>query len=96
MSSHPKNTKLLEKINNIGKDYSEDDKEISDIESDTKGNNYNLFYNDSDTDSNEENILNIRRGQKSMKFIVSSKSENEEELTETARRNCLAKNKRRV
>ena len=29
MSSHPKNIKLLEEINNIDKDYSEDDQEIS-------------------------------------------------------------------
>lgn len=45
--------------------------------------NYDLFNNDSDINSDEENILNIRRGQKSMRFIISSESENEEELTET-------------
>jgi hypothetical protein len=36
-----------------------------------------------DSDTDEENILNIRRGQKRKRFIVSSESENEEGI-ETA------------
>ena len=45
MSRHSKNITLLEKINSIDEDFSEDDQEIPDIEytipdiGDTKGNN---------------------------------------------------------
>lgn len=60
MSTNSKNIKLLKKINNTDKDCSEDDQKISDIGDDVKGNNYDLF--DSDTDSDDENILD--RGQK--------------------------------
>ena len=59
MSRNSKNTKLLEKINNTDEDCSEDDQDISDTAGDTKRNNYDLF--DSDTDSDEENILNRRQ-----------------------------------
>ncbi|XP_043256442.1 uncharacterized protein LOC122399666 [Colletes gigas] len=79
MSRHSKNINLLDKINNIDEDCSEDDQEVSDFDDDTAENNCDLF--DSDTD--EENILNIRRGQKRKRFIVSSESENEEGI-ETA------------
>ncbi|XP_011162891.2 piggyBac transposable element-derived protein 4-like [Solenopsis invicta] len=82
MSRHSKNIKLLDKINNIDEECSEDDQEISDIEDKTQ--NYDLSDNDSDTDYDEENILNIRRGQKKMRFVISFESENEEELIETA------------
>lgn len=79
MSRHSRNINLLEKINNIDEVCSEDDQEVSDIDNDTAENNCDLFYSDTD----EENILNIRRGQKRKRFIVSSDSENEEEI-ETA------------
>jgi hypothetical protein len=79
MSRHSRNINLLDEINNIDEDRSEDDEEVSDFDNDTAENNRDLF--DSDTD--EENILNIRRGQKRKRFIVSSKSENEEGI-ETA------------
>ncbi|XP_043506202.1 uncharacterized protein LOC122526712 [Polistes fuscatus] len=79
MSRHSRNIILLDKINNIGEDCSEDDQVVSDIDNDTAENNCDLF--DSETD--EENILNIRRGQKRKRLIVSSESENEEEI-ETA------------
>ena len=46
MSRHSENIKLLEKINNIDEDFSKDDQEISGIEGDTKGNNYDLVDND--------------------------------------------------
>ena len=59
MSRNSKNTKLLEKINNTDEDCSEDDQDISDTAGDIKRNNYDLF--DSDTDSDEENILNRRQ-----------------------------------
>ena len=52
--------KLLEKINDI--DCSKGDQKFSDIEGDTKENSYYLF-DDSDNDSEEENI---RRRQKRM------------------------------
>ena len=84
MSRHSINIKLLENINNIDEEFSEDDREFSDIEDDKEENDYDLFGNDSDTDSDQENILNIRRRQKRRIFIISSESENEEELTETA------------
>ncbi|XP_035739262.1 uncharacterized protein LOC118449144 [Vespa mandarinia] len=76
MSRHLRNINLLGKINNIDEDCSENNQEVSDIDNNTEENNYDLF--DSDTD--EENILNIRRGQKRKRFIVSSESENEEEI----------------
>jgi hypothetical protein len=79
MSRHSRNINLLDEINNIDEDCSEDDQEVSDFDNDTVENNCDLF--DSDTD--EENILNIRRGQKRKRFIVSSESENEEGI-ETA------------
>ncbi|XP_043498364.1 uncharacterized protein LOC122521585 [Polistes fuscatus] len=75
MSRHSRNINLLDKINNINEDRSEDVQEVTDID-DKAENNCDLF--DSDTD--EENILNIRRGQKRRRFIVSSESENEEEI----------------
>jgi hypothetical protein len=79
MSRHSRNINLLDKINNIDDDCSEDDQEVSDFDNDTAENNCDLF--DSDTD--QENILNIRRGQKRKRFIVSCESENEEGI-ETA------------
>ncbi|XP_019888834.1 uncharacterized protein LOC109611302 [Ooceraea biroi] len=36
-------------------------------------------YKSSDTDNEEENILNTRRGQKRMRFILSSESESDED-----------------
>uniref|UniRef100_A0A1A9VH47 PiggyBac transposable element-derived protein domain-containing protein n=1 Tax=Glossina austeni TaxID=7395 RepID=A0A1A9VH47_GLOAU len=70
-----RNINLSDKINNID----EDDEEVYDIDDDIAEN-----YCDSlDSDTDEENILNIRRGQKGKRFIVSSESENEEEI-ETA------------
>ncbi|KAK9503825.1 hypothetical protein O3M35_010300 [Rhynocoris fuscipes] len=79
MSRHSRNINLLDKINNIDEDCSKDDQEVYDIDDDTAENYCDLF--DSDTD--EENILNMRRGQKRKRFIASSESENEEEI-ETA------------
>ncbi|KAL9921726.1 uncharacterized protein ACN427_003007 [Glossina fuscipes fuscipes] len=74
---------LLDKINNIDEDCSEDDQEVCNADDENeklKNENYcDLF----DSDTAEENILNIRRGQKRKRFIVSSESENEEEI-ETA------------
>jgi 3-dehydroquinate dehydratase len=70
---HSRNINLLDKINNIDEDCSEDDQEVSDFDNDTAENNCDLF--DSDTD--EENILNIRKGQKRNRFIVTCESENE-------------------
>lgn len=75
---------LLEKINNIDEECSEDDQEIFDIENDNAENDYDLFENDSNTDENEENVSNVRRGRKRRRFLVSSDSENEEEVIETA------------
>ena len=43
MSGHSKNIKLLEKINNIDEDFSEDDQIIPDIEGNIKENNYDLI-----------------------------------------------------
>ncbi|XP_012342029.1 LOW QUALITY PROTEIN: uncharacterized protein LOC105735448 [Apis florea] len=79
MSRHSREINLLEKINNIDEDCSEDDQEFSDIDNDIAENNCDLF----DSDSDEENILNIRRGQKRKRFIVSSESKNEKNI-ETA------------
>jgi hypothetical protein len=79
MSRHWKNINLLYKINNIDEDCWEDEQEVSDFDNDKAENNCGLF--DSDTD--EENILNIRRGRKRKRFIVSCESENEEGI-ETA------------
>lgn len=59
MTRHSRNINLLDKINNNDEDRSEADQEVTDID-DIAENNCDLF--DSDTD--EENILNIRRGQK--------------------------------
>uniref|UniRef100_A0A1A9US35 DDE_Tnp_1_7 domain-containing protein n=1 Tax=Glossina austeni TaxID=7395 RepID=A0A1A9US35_GLOAU len=76
MSRHSRNIHLFDKINNIDEDCSEDDQEVYDIDDDAVKNYCDSF--DSDTD--EENILNIRRGQKRKRFIVSSESENEKEI----------------
>jgi hypothetical protein len=91
MSRHSMNINLLDKINNIDEDCSEDDQAVSDFDNDMAENNCDLF--DSDTD--EENILNIRRGQKRKRFTVSSESENEEgietaisKLLNIGRRDC--------
>ena len=46
MSRHSKHIKLLEKINNIDEDCSENNQEIPDIEGDAKRNNYDLVDND--------------------------------------------------
>jgi hypothetical protein len=79
MSRHSRNINLLDKINNIDEDCWEDEQEVSDFDNDRTENNCELF--DSDTD--EENILNTRRGQRRKRFIVSCESENEEGI-ETA------------
>ncbi|KAL9918981.1 uncharacterized protein ACN427_001074 isoform 2-T2 [Glossina fuscipes fuscipes] len=79
MSRHSRNIDLLDMINNIDENCSEDDQKVYDIDDDIAGNYCDLF--DSDTD--EENILNIRRGQKRKTFTVSSESKNEEKI-ETA------------
>lgn len=39
MSRHSRNINLLDKINNIDEDCSEDDQEVSDIDNDTAENN---------------------------------------------------------
>lgn len=74
---------LLEKINNIDEECSDDDQEIFDIENDN-AENYDLFETDLNTDENEENVSNIRRGRKRRRFLVNSDNENEEEIIETA------------
>lgn len=79
MLRHSRNINLLDKINNIVEDCSEDDQEVSDVDNDTIENNWDLL--DSDTD--DESILNIRGDYKRMKLEESSESENEEEI-ETA------------
>uniref|UniRef100_A0A1A9V7W1 PiggyBac transposable element-derived protein domain-containing protein n=1 Tax=Glossina austeni TaxID=7395 RepID=A0A1A9V7W1_GLOAU len=76
MSRHSRNINLLDKIDNIDGDCSEDDQEVYDIDDEPAKNYCDSF--DSDTD--EENILNIRRGQKKKRLIVSSESENKEEI----------------
>ncbi|KAL9929350.1 piggyBac transposable element-derived protein 4-like isoform 1-T2 [Glossina fuscipes fuscipes] len=76
---HSWNINLLDKINNIDEDCSEDDQEVYGIDDDTAENYCDLF--DSETD--EDKILNICRGQERKTFIVSSESANEEEI-ETA------------
>ena len=48
MSRHSRYINVLDKINNIDKNCSEDDQEISSIYDDTAENDYDLF--DSDTD----------------------------------------------
>lgn len=60
MSRHSRNINLSDKINNIDEDRSKDDKKLFDIDNNTAENNYDLFY----SVTNEENIFNIRRGQK--------------------------------
>ena len=42
-SRYSENIKLLEKINNIDEDFSENEQEISGTEGGTKGNSYDLF-----------------------------------------------------
>lgn len=98
MSIYSKSTDtLIEEINNIDENCSEDDQKISDIENDNAVNDYDLFDTDSNTDENEENIFNVCKGHKRRRFLVSTESENEEEVIDTAiDRNCLARNKRRV
>ena len=61
MSRHSKNIELLEKINNIDKECSEDDQEISDIEDDKTKNDYDLSDNDSDTDRAVRRCYKYRR-----------------------------------
>ena len=79
MSKHSMNINLLNKINNIDENCSEDYQEVYNIDYDIKENRCDLF----DRDTDEENILNIRREQKRKRFIVSSVGENEERI-ETA------------
>ena len=79
MSRHLRNINLLDKINNIDENCSEDYQEVYNIDYDIKENRCDLF----DRDTDEENILNIRREQKRKRFIVSSVGENEERI-ETA------------
>ena len=79
MSRHLRNINLLDKINNIDENCSEDYQEVYNIDNDIKENRCDLF----DRDTDEENILNIRREQKRKRFIVSSVGENEERI-ETA------------
>ncbi|XP_017767290.1 PREDICTED: piggyBac transposable element-derived protein 4-like [Eufriesea mexicana] len=74
---------LLERINDIDAECSEDDQEILDMENDNTE-NYDPFETDSNTDENEENISNVRRRRKRRRFLVSSDSENEEEASEIA------------
>lgn len=51
---------LLERINDIDAECSEDDQEILDMENDNTK-NYDPLETDSNTDENEENISNVRR-----------------------------------
>lgn len=74
---------LLERINDIDAECTEDDQEILDMENDNTE-NYDPFETDSNTDENEENISNVRRRRKRRRFLVSSDSENEEEASEIA------------
>ncbi|CAK9803942.1 PiggyBac transposable element-derived protein 4 [Anthophora quadrimaculata] len=74
---------LLERINDIDAECSEDDQEILDMENDNTE-NYDPLETDSNTDENEENISNVRRRRKRRRFLVSSDSENEEETSEIA------------
>lgn len=74
---------LLERINDIDAECSEDDQEILDIENNNTE-NYDPLETDSNTDENEENISNVRRRRKRRRFLVSSDSENEEEVSEIA------------
>ncbi|CAK9833051.1 PiggyBac transposable element-derived protein 4 [Anthophora retusa] len=81
---------LLEKVNNIDEECSEYDQEIFDIENVGMTERecvacMNAFgCIDSNTDEDEENVSNVRRGRKRRRFLVSSDSENEEEVIETA------------
>jgi len=79
MPRHSSNINLLEKINNISADCSEDGQEISDIEDNNADIDYDLF----DSDNEDEEALDIRTGQQTKRLIVSSESDNEEEM-ETA------------
>lgn len=74
---------LLERINDIDAECSEDDQEILDMENNNTE-NYDPLETDSNTDENEENISNVRRRRKRRRFLVSSDSENEEEVSEIA------------
>uniref|UniRef100_A0A1A9UE39 PiggyBac transposable element-derived protein domain-containing protein n=1 Tax=Glossina austeni TaxID=7395 RepID=A0A1A9UE39_GLOAU len=69
MSRHSRNINLLDKINNIDEDCSEDDQEVYDIDDDAAENYCDSFDSDTDEYTN--------------RFIVSSASANEEEI-ETA------------
>lgn len=73
---------LLERINDIDAECSVDDQETLDMENDNTE-NYPL-ETDSNTSENEENISNVRRRRKRRRFLVSSDSENEEEVSEIA------------
>ena len=74
---------LLEKINDIDAECSEDDQEILDMEIDNTE-NYDPLETDSNTDENEENISNVCRRRKRRRVLVSSDSENDEEVSEIA------------
>ncbi|KAL9905270.1 rhodopsin 4 isoform 1-T4 [Glossina fuscipes fuscipes] len=80
---HSRNINLLDKINNIDENCSEDDQEVYDIDDDDDDDDGENYYDLFNSDADEKNILNTRRGQKRKRFIVSSESENEEEI-ETA------------
>lgn len=92
MSSHSYNENLLlEKINSIDEDCSEDDQKIFDIEYGYAENDYGLFAsesntdeNDSNTDENEVDFSDVYTGRKRRRYLVSSDNVKEEEVNEIA------------
>lgn len=58
---------LLERINDIDAESSEDDQEILDMENDNTK-NYNPLETDLNTGENEENISNVRRREREGDF----------------------------
>ncbi|KAI4473228.1 hypothetical protein M0802_016243 [Mischocyttarus mexicanus] len=74
---------LLEKINDIDAECSEDDQQILDMKIDNTE-NYDQLETDSNTEENEENISNVCRRRKRRRVFVCSDSENDEEVREIA------------
>lgn len=92
MSRNSRYFKLLEKINNIDEECSESkEEELSESEVDNIEQHDDLFdttdsCQSSGTDSEAENMLNMRKGQKRKKLLLSSESESdvEDQCIETA------------
>ena len=81
MSKQTRQSKYLEEINNIGKEFSgTDEDELSESKDILFGNDNDLLDSESestDTNDEEENIVNKRGGRKRMRLLSSSEEENE-------------------